>query len=82
MYKRQLGEKIPSSELERELNNLLSKVKVSRVGLDKIKDSVKMYLAIKKIAFENNYDAVAFSCWPKLMPLKMCIRDSYCTSYY
>jgi len=68
-----LGEKIPSSELERELNNLLSKVKVSRVGLDKIKDSVKMYLAIKKIAFENNYDAVAFSCWPKLMPLKeMC----------
>ena len=53
-------EKKPSSELERELNNLLSKVKVSRVGLDKIKDSVKMYLAIKKIAFENNYDAVAF----------------------
>ena len=29
-----------------------------------------MYLAIKKIADENDYSAVAFSCWPKLMPLK------------
>jgi L-fucose isomerase-like protein len=29
-----------------------------------------MYLAIKQVCEKNNYSAVAFSCWPKLMPQK------------
>ena len=65
-----LGEKIPSAEVEAEFKKLMDVVKVGKASIDKIKYSVQMFLAIKKIAAENNYSAIAFSCWPKLMPNK------------
>jgi L-fucose isomerase-like protein len=40
------------------------------IGVSKIEDSVRMYLAIRDICEHEDYRAVAFSCWPKLMPLK------------
>ncbi len=52
--------------------------------MDKIVESVKMYLTIKNICDENNYVAVAFSCWPKLMPVKEmtgCLVNSLLNSY-
>jgi L-fucose isomerase-like protein len=36
------------------------------VADEKIISSVRNYLAVKKICEENNFKAVAFSCWPKL----------------
>jgi L-fucose isomerase-like protein len=65
-----MSEKIPPKEFENELRKVKSSCKISRVSEDKIADSVRMYLAIKKISEENDYSAIAFSCWPKLMPLK------------
>ena len=62
--------KYRSSEVEAELSRLNTSCKISRVSPEKVKDSVKMYLAIKKISQQNDYSAVAFSCWPKLMPKK------------
>lgn len=65
-----LSEEVPEDMVSKELKKLDSSCKVKRVAREKIVDSVKMYLAIKKICQENNYSAVAFSCWPKLMPLR------------
>ncbi|MCE5328928.1 hypothetical protein LLG07_01125 [bacterium] len=65
-----LGEKIAASEVEAEYKKLMEAVKIGKASVDKIKSSIQMFLAIKKIAAENNYSAIAFSCWPKLMPKK------------
>jgi len=65
-----LGNDIADKDINSELGRIKSTCRISRVGEDKIIDSIKMYLAIKKICKENSYSAVAFSCWPKLMPLK------------
>ena len=53
-----------------ELEELEKTTSRSRVKKEKVIDSVKMYLAVRDICEKNSYDAVAFSCWPKLMPLK------------
>ncbi|MBN1298399.1 MAG: hypothetical protein JW997_01785 [Actinobacteria bacterium] len=65
-----LGDKMPEAEVSQVYKKVLGTCKISRVSEQKVLDSVKMYLAIKKICRENGYSAVAFSCWPKLMPLK------------
>ncbi|MHB1276291.1 MAG: hypothetical protein ACYC0D_10420, partial [Candidatus Humimicrobiaceae bacterium] len=65
-----LGEKISSAEVESEYKKLIGAVKIGKASEEKIKYSVQMFLAINKIVKENNYSAVAFSCWPKLMPKK------------
>jgi L-fucose isomerase-like protein len=65
-----LGEKVPERELERELADLRARTTSARIGESKIADSVRMYLAIRRICAEQGYSAVAFSCWPKLMPRK------------
>jgi L-fucose isomerase-like protein len=65
-----LGNDVAGKDINRELDRIKSVCRISRVGVDKIIDSIKMYLAIKKICKENSYSAVAFSCWPKLMPMK------------
>jgi len=68
-----LGEEIDKNIVDQKVTEITSKAKIGRVGIDKIVDSVKMYFAIKKISEQNDYSAIAFSCWPKLMPLKeMC----------
>jgi L-fucose isomerase-like protein len=65
-----MGEKIPASEVDLEYKKLLETVKIGKSSEEKIRYSVQMFLAINKIVKENNYSAVAFSCWPKLMPKK------------
>ncbi|MFO7928739.1 MAG: hypothetical protein R6U35_03645 [Candidatus Humimicrobiaceae bacterium] len=65
-----LAGEIKDSTVEKELNSLMKRCTISRVSKSKVVDSVKMYLAVKKICRENDYGAVAFSCWPKLMPLE------------
>ena len=65
-----LGDKIPAAEVDRVFVSVKKSAKISRVSEEKVRDSVKMYLAIKQICRQNNYSSVAFSCLPKLMPLK------------
>jgi len=64
-----LGEEVPADLIAQEMDNIKS-CKISRVSKDKVVDSIKMYLAIRKICKEEDYKAVALSCWPKLMPIK------------
>ncbi len=64
------GEQVPENLVRKELNALYTSTSKERISDNKIVDSVKMYLAIRQICEENEYSAVAFSCWPKLMPLK------------
>jgi len=65
-----LGEEIPLAEVELEYKKLMQFCKIGKASEEKIKYSIRMFLAIKKVAAENNYSAIAFSCWPKLMPKK------------
>ena len=65
-----LGEKISPAQVESEFKKLMGAVKIGKSAEEKIRYSVQMFLAIEKVVKENNYSAVAFSCWPKLMPLK------------
>jgi L-fucose isomerase-like protein len=65
-----MGEEMPRKQVQEELKKLGSATTAERISAGKIEDSVRMYLAIKSISEENEYSAVAFSCWPKLMPLK------------
>lgn len=65
-----MSEEMPDDLVQKELKDLRSSTTSERIGDDKILKSVKMFLAIKKVCEENDYSAVAFSCWPKLMPLE------------
>jgi len=65
-----LGEKIGEREVRAELDNLDKLCRRQRIGADKVEYSVRLFLAVKKLAEENLWSGVAFSCWPKLMPLK------------
>src|SRR5208337_4696559 len=65
-----LAEKMPDAEAAAELETIDRTCARQRIGNDKIRSSVKMALAVKKLSAEHDWDAVAFSCWPKLMPLK------------
>ena len=65
-----MAEEMPGDTVAEELEKLSSQTTSSRIGKDKIVLSVRMYSAIKKLCETQEYDAVAFSCWPKLMPLK------------
>jgi len=68
-----LSEEIPAGLVNKELEALENATHRSRVKGEKVADAVKMFLAVKDICNQEGYDAVAFSCWPKLMPLKgMC----------
>jgi len=65
-----MGEKMPEKTVTDTLKKLDASTKSRRISRSKIEDSVRMFLSIKKICEENGYSAVAFSCWPKLMPLE------------
>ncbi|MCK4923830.1 MAG: hypothetical protein KAS61_02580 [Spirochaetes bacterium] len=65
-----MGEEIPEDVVREELDRLGSQTTRGRIGSDKIELSVRMYRAIRNLCDAQEYDAVAFSCWPKLMPLK------------
>ena len=65
-----MAEEMPEKQVREELKKIEQATTRERIGESKIEDSVRMYLSIKKICEENNYSAVALSCWPKLIPLK------------
>lgn len=65
-----LGEKVSDNDVRAELASLEAASRRQRIGDDKIRDAVKMFLATKRLVEENEYAAVALSCWPKLMPQK------------
>ena len=65
-----LSEELPESEVENEMRSVDRSCAIGKVSRDKVIDSVKIYLAVKKICEKEDYSAVAFSCWPKLMPQK------------
>jgi hypothetical protein len=65
-----LGEKIGEREVRAELATLDKLCRRQRIGADKVEYAVRLFLAVKKLAEENGYAGIAFSCWPKLMPLK------------
>jgi len=65
-----LAEKMPDAEAAAELERIDRTCARQRIGSDKIRFAVKMALAVKKLASDLDWSAVAFSCWPKLMPLK------------
>jgi hypothetical protein len=64
-----MAEKIPEKEVRVELDNLNETCRKNRIGSDKIEMAVRQYIAVKNLAAEENYSAIAYSCWPKLMPL-------------
>ena len=66
----ELSEKIPEKEVEREMKSLKSSCAVKRIPEDKVFNSIRIYMGVKKICEENNYSAVALDCWSKLVPLK------------
>ncbi|MGQ9616655.1 MAG: hypothetical protein ACUVWJ_09705 [Spirochaetota bacterium] len=65
-----MADTLPSILVEEELKKVDARINPGKIDRKKIIDSVRMYLVIKKICEENEYKAVAFSCWPKLMPFK------------
>jgi L-fucose isomerase-like protein len=65
-----LGEEMDGNRVEAELKTLEETTSRERISASKIEDSVRMYLAIRDLCEREDYRAVAFSCWPKLMPLK------------
>ena len=65
-----MGAEMPEDLVADELETLNSQTTSTRIGKDKIELSVRMYCAIRNLCEAQEYDAVAFSCWPKLMPLK------------
>ncbi|MFH0795785.1 MAG: hypothetical protein V2A65_01855 [Candidatus Omnitrophota bacterium] len=73
-----LDEKLVSSEVKR----IYSACSMIKVKENKIIDSVRNYLAVKKICEEYNFKSVAFSCWPKLtnMNLTGCLSLSLLNS--
>lgn len=73
------GEKIDEKLIKEEVDRIYSSCAEIKVKDIKIIDSVKIYLAAKKICEENGFKAVAFSCWPKLGNFKnmtACLCDS------
>ena len=64
-----LAEKIPAAEVQPELDKLDETCSRSRIGADKVELAVRQYLAVKNLAAEEEYAGIAYSCWPKLMPL-------------
>ncbi len=64
-----LGEKIPQEDVLNELAKLEETCSRSRIGKDKVELAVRHFLAVKKLATDEEYAGIAYSCWPKLMPL-------------
>ena len=62
-----LAKSLDSETVEEETEKVLGKFKKVRSDRNKIRDSVANFLAVKQICSDHDLQAVAFSCWPKLM---------------
>jgi len=65
-----MAEAMPDKEAAAELEKIDRSCAKQRISDEKIRSSVKMALAVRTLAERNDWSAVAFSCWPKLMPKK------------
>jgi hypothetical protein len=65
-----MAEAMPDREAVAELEKIDKSCARQRISDEKIRFSVKMALAVRRLAERNDWSAVAFSCWPKLMPKK------------
>lgn len=74
------GEKIDEKTVQVEVDRIFSALKnkkpgdiklAIKVADKKITESVRNYLAVRNICMENDFKAVAFSCWPKLGKLNL-----------
>ncbi len=79
-----MAESVKDGEIEKYLNKFMSRCKLDRIGKEKIIFSVKLFYVIKNLCKENHYNAVAFSCFPKLGEIKDmlgCVVNSLLNSY-
>jgi len=70
---------LESGPVRAELERLEAGCAAVEVGAGKMEDSVRLFLATRRICEENAFDAVAFSCWPRLGELrnmKPCVSDA------
>jgi L-fucose isomerase-like protein len=77
-------EKLDDKKIREEMDKIYPKISRIEVDERKIVDSVKIFIATKKICEENNYKAVAFDCAAKLIKLKgmiACLSNSLLNSY-
>jgi len=65
-----IADKMPDSAAADELAGIEKASRRQRVSGEKVLYSVKLAQAVRKLAADNDWSAVAFSCWPKLMPLR------------
>jgi hypothetical protein len=77
------AKKITGKAVDKEVENIVSSC--SKIGVDdsKIINSVKTFLAVKKICDEEGFQAVGFSCWPKIWEfdnLAACLSNSLLNS--
>lgn len=65
-----IADAMPDSAAAEELTAIEKSSRRQRIGGEKVLYSVKLARAIRKLAADHDWSAVAFSCWPKLMPLR------------
>lgn len=65
-----MADTTPDSAAADELAAIEKSSRRQRIGEEKVLYSVKLAQAVRKLAADNDWSAVAFSCWPKLMPLR------------
>ncbi len=65
-----LADRMPDGEAAAEWERVSAASERRRISEEKVRYAVKMALAVKRLAEENGWSAVAFSCAPKLMTLK------------
>ena len=64
--------KITEKKAEEELKNKISLEKIKNIEKETVIESIKIYLATKKLVFDNKIDAIAFKCWPDLKNNNVC----------
>ena len=77
-------EKLDEEKIKAEMDRIYPKISRVEINNKKIVDSVKIFMATKKICNENTFKAVAFDCASKLIKLKgmiACLSNSLLNSY-
>ena len=76
--------KIDKTIVNNEVDKVLKQFSSVSFPKEKIIETIKMFMAVKKICEDNNYDAVAFDCAGKPIKLKgiiACLSNSLLNSY-
>ncbi len=79
-----MADKVSEEQIKGYLESFLPKIKLDRVSKEKIVLSVKIFHVIKDLCIKNQYQAVSFSCFPKLGEIKDllgCVVNSLLNSH-